>query len=650
MKTCLTYLLLLIWSQIWGQNQAVKLNSEDDQIGFYDYLLNNPLDLNRCSQEELNQIHFLSSEQINSFLSYREKYGQLIHIFELQVIEHWDIGTCRNISQFVFISSKASKDIRISNSLFLLRLEETLEKAIGFEQNGKASSYQGNRLKEFIKFKNTSNPRIKFGFLSQKDAGEKNPLDFYSLFVEINPTKLLQKVIIGDYSVQWGQGLLQTGGFNLGKNYESIKSTQKFHIGGLPYSSSAEYSFNRGIYIHKILSKGINWQSFISNKYLDGKIYETPNQRGFRTIDSDGYHRNSSEIANQKTIHEFKWGNSIEILLSNEHRLQLNSIHTAYQLPKIPSGIDYKNNEWAGSKYTLWSISHTGNFHNLRMNNEYALINLNSYALIHGAAFSFSKKQDVSYLIRYYKSGFYNPDGKAFGENTKNENEFGLFLGHQFQFSKRKKVSSYLDLFYFPEIKYQVSSPNTFGWEILTRYQMERKNAFKFFFQTKWTSKQEDYIIGKNEKKIQRIHDFQESLDFTTITKNSFQAHSRLMLHALQKNKNFYLGFMLLQDIDLNGRKISFNGRFSYFKTPNYDTRLYAFEPGLPFSFNLIAYSGEAIRLASTLEITVNKYVRISTKIGRTFYFDRNEIGSGTDMIQSNHKTDFSLQFMYKNL
>lgn len=261
-----------------------------------------------------------------------------------------------------------------------------------------------------------------------------------------------------------------------------------------------------------------------------------------------------------------------------------------------------------------------------------------------------SKKQDFSYLFRYFSKGFYNPDGKALGENTKNENEIGLFIGHQYQISKRKKLSSYVDIFYFPEIKYQVSTPHTLGWELLNRYQIERKNAFKLFNQIKWTSKEEDFTQKKNEKTIHRIHDLQESIDITFIAKKWIQWHNRLMLHALIKKSTSYLGMMFLQDITFNLRKMEVKTRIAYTKTPNYDTRLYAFEPGLPYSFNLLSYSGHAVRLATSIEIPLSKEFSIASKIGRSVYFDKKEIGSGTDLIPSNHKTDLSFQLIYKNL
>ncbi|WP_161566805.1 hypothetical protein [Aquirufa nivalisilvae] len=42
--------------------------------------------------------------------------------------------------------------------------------------------------------------------------------------------------------------------------------------------------------------------------------------------------------------------------------------------------------------------------------------------------------------------------------------------------------------------------------------------------------------------------------------------------------------------------------------------------------------------------------LNLSAKIGRMDYMDREEIGSGLDLISSTHKTDVSLQVVWNNL
>lgn len=646
LKACLTTLFSFFLSLIFGQQTAIDLSSDDDLLSAYDYLYNNPLSLNHCTREDLAQIQCLSPSQIETFLQFRKLNGPFIHVFELQVIPGWDLSICRKISQLVFVEATKPRSISLFPNFALVRIEQTMEKAKGFLQTGKPSAYPGNRFKHFIRIKNSQNKLFQFGAIAQKDPGETNPFDFLSAYIAISPKKYVQKIILGDYTLQWGQGLLQAGGFNLGKNYESIKSTQKFHVGGQAYTSSSEYAFNRGLFVSSMLSPQFNWQGFISSKYLDGKIYQLNNSSGFRSLDTDGYHRTTTELANQHTIHEFKWGQSLAFKPTNTSQIQINLVSSAYSPDKIPSTLDYKSQEWVGKHFYLWSLSHASQFRNLRMVNELAIQPTSKLAFIHGAAISASKALDFSYLFRYFSTGFYNPDGKALGENTKNENEIGLFFGNQWQIQKRKRLSSYIDLFYFPDIKYQVSKDKTFGWEVLTRYQVERKNKFTFFNQIKWTSKQED----ANKYTLQRIHDLQETADIRLSFTRRYLLHTRLALHGLHKDQTNFLGFLILQDLQVNLPKIQIGTRIAYFRTPNYDTRLYAFEQGLPYNFGLVNYNGHAIRMAAVLEFKLSKNIQLATKIGRTQYFDRNEIGSGNDAIDANHKTDLSLQLIYQNL
>ncbi|MHA8061520.1 hypothetical protein EWU23_09585 [Cytophagaceae bacterium 50C-KIRBA] len=82
----------------------------------------------------------------------------------------------------------------------------------------------------------------------------------------------------------------------------------------------------------------------------------------------------------------------------------------------------------------------------------------------------------------------------------------------------------------------------------------------------------------------------------------------------------------------------------------NYDSRLYAYEPSLPYAFSLPAYSGKGIRSCLVIQYKWVPHLGISAKIGRMDYVDRGEIGSGLDLISGSHKTDISLQVVWNNL
>ncbi|RXK47140.1 hypothetical protein [Aquirufa rosea] len=70
----------------------------------------------------------------------------------------------------------------------------------------------------------------------------------------------------------------------------------------------------------------------------------------------------------------------------------------------------------------------------------------------------------------------------------------------------------------------------------------------------------------------------------------------------------------------------------------------------MSYSFSLPAYYGQGIRSCLVMTFQAWQHVSISGKMGRMNYFDREEIGSGLDLISTSHKTDISLQIVWNNL
>lgn len=57
---------------------------------------------------------------------------------------------------------------------------------------------------------------------------------------------MIQRVIIGDYKLQWGQGLLAWSGYSSGKSTSAL-STEKAGNGITPYTSTDENKYLRGV-------------------------------------------------------------------------------------------------------------------------------------------------------------------------------------------------------------------------------------------------------------------------------------------------------------------------------------------------------------------------------------------------------------------
>jgi len=226
----------------------------------------------------------------------------------------------------------------------------------------------GDRTNQTLRYRGQLNSNLRMGFLLQKDAGEKNLSDFSSGFIEFKSKGRVEKIIVGDFVNQWGQGLVQSGGFSLGKSFESIKATQKFHLGGLAYSSSTEYGFYRGINTTFKLSEYLRIQSFVSFRNLDATTgTDSLGQPFLRSRVEDGFHRTTSEISHKNAMQERTAGvNLVYSALTFPLVLQINSVLTYWSLPK-PEGSGYKKAEWSGQTLRNYSVSFQYPFRNIRL-------------------------------------------------------------------------------------------------------------------------------------------------------------------------------------------------------------------------------------------------------------------------------------------
>lgn len=639
MKYCF-YILLISWRTI-AQTQLPDsvLEVEQTRLQFFQQ---NPFDINQVTLEELHALSFLTEVQLASFMNYRNAHGPFSSIHELQVVEGWDIETLRKTVGLLICNSTRKKWYLVEQEShqLLLKMERTLEEKVGFSEPTSRSKtrYLGNPWTQNIRYRGKWNNYIRGGFTSQKDPGETSQTDFISYYLEIKPTKWVDKLILGDYILQWGQGLIQSGGFSLGKTYESIRATQKFNLGNLPYSSSGESAFYRGISTQAHWG-AINLSAFLSIKHLDASISkDTSGLPFYRSIDTDGNHRTTTEIKNKYTLMEQAIG--LQALIPwKQGYFSFSSTRHAWNLPKRNTQI-YNQSEWQGNELTNLSLAHQIPWKQVLIAGELASTSPKTLAIIESIAFSISQKLDFSALFRYYGAGYYSPMAQSLGEGSQTKNEMGLFLGNQFQISKYQRLSSYIDYFYFPKRNFTYAFDGAWGFETLNRFQWDRKQKGQYFAQLKWTNQS----IGQ----FQRKNHIQASFDIHRTIFSHLKWHSRLMFSYLNSPIQNEIGAMWLHDFQYTFKHWKIQSRLAWVHTPSYDTRLYAYEPTLAYSFSLPAYYDPSMRNILLVSFTPTKHWEIGIKIARTQYFTKETIGSGLDLITASHKTDLTGQIVYQ--
>ena len=84
--------------------------------------------------------------------------------------------------------------------------------------------------------------------------------------------------------------------------------------------------------------------------------------------------------------------------------------------------------------------------------------------------------------------------------------------------------------------------------------------------------------------------------------------------------------------------------RLQYFETDGYNSRIYAYENDVLYSYSIPAFSDKGFRYYLTLNYDLTKKLSFWLRWAQTIYKNRNTVGSGLDEIQGSRRTEVKLQ------
>lgn len=626
------------------------------------YCRNNPVNLNHASAEELKAFIFLSPLQINNLFEYIKRNGKLIDIYELQVVEGFDIETVQRLLPFVTLDKSATNDrvtlhniLKYAHNDLIIRYERMLEKSRGYEELP-GNHYLGPPDKYLFRYKYNYSNRVSASLIFKKDAGEyffngpkQYPFDYLSAHVALFNIGRFKKVILGDYSLQFGQALTLWSGFAFGKSPE-ISSMVKNDIGLKPYTSSNEYAFLRGIATTVNLIKNIDITSFISYRYLDATVTEETNGlQTISTITQTGLHRTSSEINNKNSTSQLVYGGVVQYHLKN---LNIGAIgyQTRFSNTFVLGPGLYRNFNFTGTDLTNLGAYYDFTYKNFYLFGEGGKSIYSGTAFINGILISLSSTVSAVALYRNYPENYHSFFSQSVAESSEATNEKGLYAGLKIVPSKSWSFSIYADYFRFPWLKFRIDAPSS-GYELLAQANYSPRKSIKTAFRFKMKNKQQntDNNVPFNYLEDVRTESYRAEIKWKLNRSWGFQ--NRLEMVRYKKGAvNTELGYLFYQDIEYSplSSNLSANLRMAYFNTASYNSRIYAYEDDVLYHFTFTPYSGKGIRTYVNLKYRLVKQLDMWARYALFNYNNVETVGSYLDEITGNKKSDIRLQLRYQ--
>lgn len=675
---CLTLLLLIADQEAFSQvdsdpliQQIIEDISENvpedfdfselaERLSLY---LKNPVEINKISREQMQELFFLSPLQINAFLDYRKENGKLIDLLELQSVDGFDLLTIRRFMNFVYIGPQNSLDAVSLKNLYhkgandlMIRYSQYLQKQKGYiiPEGAEKPAYSGTPQRVYLRYRYNYGRNVSASLNMEKDAGEEFfpgnkslGFDFSSANIFVRNIGPVSKVVAGDYSLQFGQGLTLWSGLSFGKG-AMITNLAKPELGLQPYKSSNEALFLRGI-ATTLNHKSLQFTPFVSLKKMDGGIERSGDiLEEIGSMPQSGLHRTNTEIANKNTVLQTIYGANLRYARPNLNA-GLTALHTRFDKPVKPGQFLYNKFNFSGSQLTNLGFNYGFTLKNTYFFGE-AAYSGDRMAFINGLMSSISTRLSVVILHRQYPETYHAFYNQAIAEASNSVNENGIYAGMLIKPANKLELSVYSDYFRFPWIKFGVDAPSM-GYELFGLLSYVPNKKTKFAIRYKLEQKQDNDTETNAVNILNEVRKQSYRLEFSSKINDILTLRNRVEVADFKReSQKRESGWMAYQDIlyDPVKSRLSGNMRLAYFDTPGFDSRIYAYENDVLYSYSVPAYQNNGIRFYCNGRYTLGRKTDLWMRYSISKYFDKDIVGSGNDEIDGSKRSELKVQLRFQ--
>ena len=617
-------------------------------------LLSHPLDLNHSTLDELLQVPNLSHRLALNITIHRSEHGPFTTVQNLLDVSGIGPVTFERIRPFVTVEGERTRGVFnreswTQNSQFkgYSRFRRVVQAQEGSLRPDSLGGYHGAPYSYYQRFYYRSR-HLSMNVTQDKDPGE--PLtypagfDYTSWHVAIKNREGLQSLIIGDYSVSFGQGLLLWSGGSFGKSSNTIGGLAKNERGVRPYTSAQESNGFKGMAV--TVGEQIQFTGFYSNRK------RTASEAGDGSVNfptASGLHRTTNEIERRNNLGQLTYGGRVRALFDVGH-VGVSAFHNQFDR-NIAAGVNpYQKGLFSGRERSGYSTDFRLLLDRFQFFGEAAYTDNGGYGWITGVILRIDSLTDFALSYRTYNPQLQSIFGASFGEQSGiPRNEEGIYLGLRHSLSSQLRIDGYIDHFRFPSPRFQTTQ-STSGTDSLLRIEYQPNKDINLYSLIR---------IKAREHEVTDYDRFgRESRTLSHHIRANVRLHSEIeLLHNLRLRLRFDLirtktavgevfwGTLLFKDLRFRPfTKFRIDARITVFDADDFESRLYQFENDLLYVLSNTMLFDRGQRAYLLFHYRPVHQFEIWFKAATTVYENRNIIGSGLSRITGNRRSDIGIQ------
>ena len=538
----------------------------------------------------VRELPLMTPFRYRALCNYITLYGQLLSTKELALIPGFDSVTVALLSSMTTAepyNGRTKLRWWQGHHNVVTGIGGTVEQAAGYRDG----RYEGDNLHALFCYNYKYRNNISVRLVADKDPGEAwGKSNFYGYHVMLSNIGHLDKLIVGRYGLQFGQGLTLWTGF---KPFSIMGGTpERFGTGVRQASTFYETDYLEGAAATVRLWQGLHLSAFASR--VQGETLA-------------GGHV------------EWRSGNLVAGVTVAATRLDDSLAVRDYV---------YNQTRFRGQRLFNGGVDVTWQWRRLTLYGEASLDGEGHPAAIAGATLTPSSVNRFGVSYRYYHPLYHNLHAQGYAIGT-TQGEKGVTLDAATQLPWGFTMLASVDLHHFESLRYGSYSPSSGAW---LRLQVSRQIGQRMQASVRYTDRLKErnipnidstLYLGEQTLRRQLQGELRTKLGLWLLTTRAMYAHFG------SENVETQEGWLVAQTARYAKGSLQVTAGLAYFDVGGYYARLYLSESCLQYAWSIPMFYGKGLRAHVVVRWSINESISLAAKYGDTRYLDRDSVGSG---------------------
>ncbi|HNY02522.1 MAG TPA: helix-hairpin-helix domain-containing protein [Bacteroidales bacterium] len=652
---------------ISGEPDAEALAEEIHETG------SRRVDVNNADAADLLTIPYLDAMQLKSLVDHIATYGDILSPYELLGVPGFDSALIVRITPFLKLDpGSAIPAATPGNLLRFARHSLMVRGGVSFPltdsytaDSGSSGRYPGSPLRLNFRYTYSWFGKLSAGIAGEKDPGEqffrgaqRNGMDYYAFHLSLHDIGVLKNLTLGNFRASFGQGLTLGSGISRGPS-PGYADGPRQPPGIRPSLAMNEGSYLRGI-AAVIRVPYFEISLFLSRHRRDATPSATDSLTGrlltVSSMSATGYHRTPNELARKNVIRETLAGGNVTWRFSLGHacagRLVITGIYSQYSAAVTPEQEVYNRFAFSGNKNVNMGLEWRIRWNGWYLFGEAAISRNRGTAWLAGVTVSPAYGTGVTVVCRNYGFRYQDLFAGAGGQGSLNAGERGICVSAVTGPVRGITVTGYADLFSYTWLRYRLDQPGNgleSGAAISWKPAQGVETTLRWY--GKWvpvnrTPADSDLMRKAGET---RTTGWRFGLEWTPRPGLEFQSRFEIRKGGTSPGVS-HTGYLVYHEVRsvLKSGRAGITFRLSLFDIPDYDCRIYTWEPGVPYSLSVPAIQGRGTEFLLLLRIPLVKKTDLWLRAALRRPSTRTNTGTGSGQTEGGISTELTGQLMVR--